>query len=202
MRARMALIIAGIDYEHREIILRDKPASMLKASPKGTVPILILGGPQTLDELLDKILDESLDIMLWALAQSDPENWLEGDLPAMTSLIEQTQSDFKPHLDRYKYASRYDSAIKRGELDMSARAKAEKFIAKLEERLSQNAYLFAASPRLADYAIFTFIRQFANTDRTWWDSANYPKTQAWLGGLLASDLFKNCMKKYDLWSEI
>lgn len=187
----MALIVASIDYEHREIILRDKPAPMLTASPKGTVPVFISQN--------GAVIDESLDIMLWALAQNDPENWLGGDIEAMKTLIAQTQDEFKPHLDRYKYASRYSNDAKRGQLDLDRRAKAETFITKLETRLCKSRYLFGPAPQLADYAIFPFIRQFANTDRRWWDSADYSKLRAWLEKLMVNPAFVACMHKYALW---
>lgn len=193
MRGRMALIAAGISYEHRELILRDKPASMLAYSPKGTVPVFVTKNGQ--------VIDESLDLMRWALTQNDPQDWLGGDASKTADLIAQNDGDFKHHLDRYKYASRYKDDAARGDVDLSHRASAQIFISTLETALTANANLARDTPSLADIAIFPFIRQFANTDREWWDSAPYPKTQSWLERHLGSELFKTCMTKHKLWAD-
>jgi len=102
MRGRMALHAAGMDYEHREVLLRDKPAAMLEVSEKGTVPVFITKG--------GAVIDESLDLMFWALAQNDPEGWLDTDMVAAKALIAQNDGAFKHHLDRYKYKSRYEES--------------------------------------------------------------------------------------------
>lgn len=184
----MGLYVSGIDYEHREILLRDKPDSMLEASPKGTVPVFVKEDGQ--------VIDESLDLLLWALSQNDPENWLEfgrGD-----DLITWCDGDFKHHLDRYKYASRY-ADVPRGAVNLDHRAKACAFLAALETQLSQHKYLRRDTPSLADIAIFPFIRQFAAVERDWWAAHDCTKVREWLAGFIASDLFKTIMVKHDVW---
>jgi glutathione S-transferase len=194
MRGRMALRISGIDYEHREIILRDKPASMLTYSPKGTVPVFITNNRQ--------VIDESLDVMSYALGQNDPEGWLAGKDAAADALLADIDGPFKHHLDRYKYASRYSEDAKRGDVDLSHRHRACEYIQKLETQLSGHAFLAGETRGFADIAIFPFIRQFANTDRAWWDGNTmppYPAVHKWLEGHLTSDLFRSVMTKYPLW---
>ena len=193
MRARLALNVSGADYEHREILLRDKPAAMLAASPKATVPVLILGS--------DRVIDESFDIMLWALASRDPQGWLAPGLENMQPLIDTITGDFKHHLDRYKYASRY-ADTDRGTVDLAHRDAACAILAQLETTLSASPYLMGAAPSLADYAIFPFIRQFANVQRDWWDTPEFPRLHAWLEGFLASDIFTTIMTKYPVWQPV
>lgn len=188
MRARLAVWASGCVVELREVVLRDKPQAMLKASPKGTVPVLILPD--------GRVIDESLDVMIWALQQSDPDRWLGPDLDDMTTLIRKNDTDFKKNLDRYKYAERYHDAD-----PIKEREKAESFLHVLEERLFRYCFLCGDKRSLADYAIFPFIRQFAFTDKGWFDTAPYPKVQNWLEGHLNSDLFKNAMRKYPQWQE-
>ncbi len=192
MRGRMGLSVTQTDYEHREIVLRDKPAEMLKASPKGTVPVFITDS--------GRVIDESLDLLRWALSQSDPLGWLECDGARADALIWANDGDFKHHLDRYKYASRYKEDAARGDVDLSHRAAAETHIARLEESLTEGPYLLGERQSIADIAIFPFIRQFANTDREWWDSAPYAQTRDWLARHVGSALFKKVMKKYPLWN--
>ena len=191
MRGRMGLYVSGLDYEHREIILRDKPAHMLEVSPKGTVPVFITEQ--------DKIIDESLDLLRFALSKVDPSGWLDCDRAQADKLIADNDGPFKHHLDRYKYASRYDDDAKRDDVDTSHRREAEKFIQTYETRLENGPFLMGDKQTIADIAIFPFIRQFANTDKTWWDNAPYPKTQDWLTRHLESVLFKIIMTKYPLW---
>lgn len=186
MRARMALRYAGIATEIHEISLRDKPAAMLAVSPKGTVPVLVLPDGQ--------VIDQSLEIMRWALLQQDADDWaLASNPPAQDSiqqLISENDGDFKQALDRYKYADRYP--------DHPAsfyRAQGEIFITKLESLLIQNPYLLSDRISLADIAIFPFIRQFASVDQAWLDTAPYPKTRAWLNTLVSSPLFLHIMEK-------
>lgn len=183
MRARMALHISGAKYEHREVVLRDKPAAMIEASPKGTVPVFVAES--------GKVIEESLDIMRWALGQRDPEGWLERQ---DDSLLAANDGPFKHHLDRYKYTTRYedtDSAEHRGEAMMHVRA--------LEDRLKGGPYLCGERRGFADIAIFPFIRQFAHADREWFDAQPVPRTRSWLEGLKASELFKAIMVKHDQW---
>ncbi|MCP2670536.1 glutathione S-transferase [Maricaulaceae bacterium EIL42A08] len=188
MRGRMALDVAEVQLEHREILLKDKPAEMLEASPKGTVPVVVLPD--------GTVLEESLDVMMWALGQNDPEGWLQPELKSETdALIAANDGKFKHHLDRYKYATRYEGAVSE-----EHRAEASKHLETLEARLSQTPQLFGDSPTLADIAIFPFIRQFANTDRDWFDAQAWPGVQRWLARHLASARFGRVMKKWELWA--
>jgi len=142
-------------------------------------------------------LEQSLDIMLWTLRRNDPENWCEPDegiLDDMLSLIAECDGDFKENLDRYKYAPRYEDAD-----PLAHRAGGEKFLGKLNDRLLDQSYLFGSSPSLADYAIAPFIRQFANTDRDWFDAAPYPNSQQWLEAILTAEPFTAVMTKYPVW---
>ena len=201
MRGRMALAISGLEYEHREIILRDKPASMLEFSPKGTVPVFVTAQGD--------VIEESIDLVHYALGQNDPEGWLDGQDATSAQFMSDNDGPFKHHLDRYKYASRYSDDAKRGDIDLTHRQEAETYIAKLEARLTASPFLAGETRSLADMTIFPFIRQFANTDRDWWDGSQddtseaknppYPATHAWLEGHLASDLFKSVMTKFPLW---
>jgi len=189
MRARMALYISNRTCTLREVVLRDKPTEMLAASPKGTVPVLVLPD--------GRVLEQSLDIMLWTLEQDDPAGWLSpstGNKEEMLDLIQRTETEFKPHLDRYKYATRYDDAD-----PLEHRQLAGAFITLLNERLSASSYLFGERATLADVAIAPFIRQFANADRAWFDAAPYPFVQSWLGEFVVSDIFLAIMNKYKPW---
>ena len=184
MRARMAIAISETPVRLREIILRDKPEEMLAASPKGTVPVVVAG---------DKVIDESLAVMHWALAQNDPEDWLSGN---DTTLIEEADGPFKHHLDRYKYSTRYDDAD-----NVEHRTEGMKFLKKLDEKLAGQPYLNGGKRTLADIAIFPFVRQFRIADPDWFDAAPITNVQRWLNGLMTSDLFQSVMKKYPLWKE-
>ena len=190
MRARMALHVSEIEYEHRELILRDKPASMLAASPKGTVPVFITDEGQ--------VIDESLDLALWALEKNDPKGWMEGHQP---DLVAQNDGPFKHHLDRYKYASRYDDDAERGAIDLSHRDQAEVILSKLNQRLEVSSYLTGETQNFTDIAIFPFIRQFAAVQREWWQSTPYAALRSWLDIQLESDLFKDIMVKHPLWKD-
>ncbi len=186
MRARLAMVQSGLRWEHREILLKDKPSGMLEASPKGTVPVLILPD--------GSVIDESLDVMLWALAQSDPDNWLEGKAEAL-ALIKENDGLFKDALDHYKYHVRHPEKSQQ-----EHRRDGEVFLQLLESRLTEHSYLMGNVPGLADYAIFPFIRQFVNVDPKWFAEAPYPKLRTWLNGFLESSLFATVMHKFDVWS--
>jgi len=192
MRGRMGLKVSGLDYEHREIILRDKPEEMLNASPKGTVPVFIQED--------GRVIEESLDLLNWTLGQNDPLGWLDCDMDKANALIEANDTTFKHHLDRYKYASRYSDDAKRGDTDLSHRLEAEKHIQNLEDILENFPYLLGEKQSIADIAIFPFMRQFSNVEPDWWASAPYPKTRDWLKRHIESDLFKSIMTKYPLWT--
>lgn len=192
MRGRMGLEASGLGYEHREIILRSKPEEMLQASPKGTVPVFITD--------TGAVIDESLDLLDWALQQNDPMGWLDCDLQTAHSLISANDIAFKHHLDRYKYASRYNDEAKRGDIDMAHRLEAEIHIQILENHLSRGPFLLGKKQSIADIAIFPFIRQFSNVQPEWWATSPYPMTRTWLNRHLESDMFKTIMAKYPLWS--
>jgi glutathione S-transferase len=168
----MALNYAGITVELREVLLRDKPRSMLLASAKGTVPVLVFPD--------GRVIDESIDVMRWALLQRDPEHWWRHDLEEETnSLVEENDHVFKKHLDRYKYADRYPE-----QPQSFYRGKAEAFLRKLEQRLVLTRYLLDDQLTFSDVAIFPFVRQFAFVDKAWLDTAPYPKLKAWLQSFL------------------
>ncbi len=189
MRARLALAVSHRDVEHREVVLRNKPKQMLDASPKGTVPVLVL------DE--ERVIEESEDIMLWTLGMEDPLGWLVPDietLPAMRTLVRRAEDEFKTHLDRYKYSNRYDGADSELERTLAA-----KFLIELDERLGHHAYLFGERFVFADAAIAPFVRQFANTDRAWFDAQPWGNLLRWLDEFLATELFASVMVKYPPW---
>lgn len=178
----MALLVSDTRCEIREVKLRDKPAEMLAASPKATVPVLVLpdGG----------VIDESLDIMRWALGRNDPEGWLAGDDAA---LIAANDGPFKHHLDRYKYPDRHASD------PLAHRAEGFAMLADLEARLTAGAYLCGDRRSLTDAAIMPFVRQFAAVDRDWFDAQPLPGVQRWLAGQVASDLFASVMVVRPTW---
>jgi glutathione S-transferase len=185
IRARTALVYSGIQVELREVKLSDMPESMLQLSPKATVPVLALGDGQ--------VIDESLDVMLWSLRQSDPDQWLAIDESAR-QLIRRGDEQFKPLLDCYKYADRHPQST-----PLEHRARAEIFVGELNQLLSQHAYLSDDQCRLTDMAIFPFIRQFAGVDAAWFDSSRYAFVRSWLNELLGSGLFQRIMKKNPFW---
>lgn len=191
MRARMALSYAGIQVEIREIALREKPAHMLAVSPKGTVPVLVLAS--------NEVLEQSLDIMDWALQQSDVDEWIIQDQAGQkltADLIATNDGAFKKSLDKYKYAIRFPENPPE-----IYRAQGEEFLQRLEILLQQNTYLCRNTISKADVAIFPFVRQFSMVDENWFESADYPSLKAWLNGLLNSQLFLGVMQKYPVWAD-
>lgn len=189
MRARLALLSSDIRCELREVVLRNKPAELLAASPKGTVPVLITPDGQ--------VIDQSLDIMLWALRQNDPENWLPADMAqfnAGMALLTRCDGEFKYHLDRYKYPQRYEGADK-----LTSRAAAAPFIAELEAKLAQNYYLFSSYSSIFDVGIVPFVRQFTHVDAVWFAAQPWPRVQAWMAGFEATDAFKRVMLVVPPW---
>ena len=182
MRARMALTQAKIPFEIREISLREKPSSMLKVSPKGTVPVLVQAN--------GTVLEESIDIVFWALTENDPASWLSVDRALVDALIAENDGEFKFNLDRYKYPDRFPDLPQ-----ADYRAQGEIFLQRLENMLNQNTYLMRDTLSVADIVVMPFVRQFANVDRKWFDSAPYPKLRDWLDGLLTSALFLSIMEK-------
>ncbi len=185
IRARLALKVAGVAVEVREVALRDKPAAMLACSPKGTVPVLQLpdGG----------VLEESLDIMRWALARSDPDRWLR-ESAASLELVARNDYVFKPLLDRYKYSDPGTPARNQ------ARDEAVlEFIAPLNQRLDVSRYLLGDSASVADMAIVPFVRQFAGVDADWFAAAPCPALRLWLDALTRSTLFVSVMARHAPW---
>ena len=187
MRARMAIKMSGIAVHLREVVLRDKPQELLKCSAKGTVPVV---------ELSDgTVIDESREIMYWALTYNDPEHWLGKEKAILIAqLLDNSDFEFKKNLDRYKYSNRYP--------EQSAeyyRSQGEKFLSVLENRLSTQQFLIGDRVSMADIGIFPFIRQFANVDRDWFDHSPYRQVQAWLEYFIISDLFNSVMEKYTPW---
>jgi glutathione S-transferase len=184
MRARLALAASGQRCELREVVLRDKPAELLAASPKGTVPVLHCAE--------GLVLEESLAIMRWALGQRDPQGWLlQADQPEQLKLVQCNDSDFKHWLDRYKYAERYPEFG----VDYYREQAIACLIVELEQRLTATPYLGGQTPCLSDVAIFPFVRQFAAVDAGWFAQDLWPATRAWLEGWLQSALFKTVMDK-------
>lgn len=185
IRARMALVYSGIQVELREVKLSDMPDSMRQLSPKATVPILALSNGQ--------VLDESLDVMLWSLSQSDPEHWLDID-ETSKQLIQRFDDEFKPLLDYYKYADRHPRFSQ-----LEHRIRAEVFLGELNQLLSLHPYLNDSQCRLTDVAIFPFVRQFAGVDAAWFARCEHSSVRNWLNTMLGSDLFQRVMKKNPFW---
>tara|TARA_R110002020_G_scaffold185411_1_gene383024 strand:- start:5858 stop:6478 length:621 start_codon:yes stop_codon:yes gene_type:complete len=183
IRARLALASAGVGVALREVALRHKPEAFLAASPSGTVPCLVTD---------NGVIDESLDIMLWALRQRDPEGWLvmpdEG-----FDWIARTDGPFKAALDRTKYADRYPGTDPEEQRDLAAG-----FLSDLDRQI--DGWIFGR-PSLADYAILPFVRQFAFVDKAWFDARPWPDLQAWLAQFLASERFEQVMEKHVPWQE-
>lgn len=192
IRARLALAISNVGYELREVSLKDKPAEMLAASPKGTVPVLVLPDGQ--------VIDESLNIMRWALAQNDPDGWLSPARDGMFAFIADNDGKFKHALDRYKYSNRYplESDGDVHTFSMEQRLKASNCLQKLESCLSQGwqVWLCGPGPSLADMAILPFVRQFAHTDAPWFAVQPWPLLQAWLNSFQTSSLFVAVMTRH------
>jgi glutathione S-transferase len=186
IRARMALAVAGITVELREVVLRDKPEEMIAVSAKGTVPVLALPD--------GTVIDESLDVMYWALRQRDPNGWLDHTDDA-THWLARCDDEFKYWLDRYKYADRHPEQTK----DFY-RSQALLFIDELEQALAEQSYLLGDQAGIADVGLFPFIRQFAGVESGWWADAPYPATRRWLESWLTSPLFTGAMKKYPPWA--
>lgn len=185
----MALHASRVTVELREIALRNKPACMLAASPKGSVPVLLLPD--------GRVIDQSWDIMQWALQQHDPEGWLgaHGEyLTAAQPLISDNDTGFKMQLDRYKYADRYPEQPRH-----YYRSQAELFLQPLEQRLKMARHLLGATQSIADAGIFPFIRQFAEADKDWFGQAPYPALRNWLTDISSSARFAAIMQKYPTW---
>jgi len=190
MRARLAIKQSGIKVVLREVVLRNKPASMLSISPKGTVPVLQLANGD--------VIDESWDIVHWATSEHDANN-IRGDLKRVSEAnqwVLKNDNEFKQHLDHYKYADRFP--------EFSAehyRTQAETFLSLLNQRLAQQAFLLDDQPSIADIGIFPFIRQFAHVDIEWFRQTPYEHLHRWFDYYLSSELFTSIMSKYPAWEE-
>lgn len=187
MRARLGILFSGLQVELREIVLRDKPAEMLAISPKGTVPVL---------ELENQVIEESIEIVQWALGQQDPNRLLQTDLNLANDLIDKNDNNFKYFLDRYKYFNRHPE-----QTQLEYRQHGEVFLQVLENLLVNNKYLLGSSISIADIAIMPFVRQFAHVDRNVFYSLPYPNLQQWLKDWLEHSLFLIAMSKYQLWQD-
>jgi len=197
MRARMGLLMARQQVMLRAITMKKKPEEMLKISPKGTVPVLLLP---------DKtVIDESLDIMVWALQQNDPEDLLHKDNPEdlaeMLELVRRNDKEFKPQLEIYKKSKRFRTGTETEE-----REKCEVFIAELEQRLSSsgaytqgNGNFIGDKPGLIDYALIPFVRQFSRVNKAWFKQAPYPLLRSWIEQHMQTRLYAKAMEKYPLW---
>ncbi len=182
----MALQAGQRQVELREVLLKDKPTEFLKASPKATVPVLVLEN--------GAVLDESLDIMRWALSSKSASSLLAPDSWWLSALVERNDGEFKQHLDHYKYADRFPEA---SEIDYRDRAMPD--LQHLDQILSQQLYLSGPVVGVLDLAIFPFIRQFVAVDRVWFDSSEMRYLRNWFNGLLESALFLAVMQKYKPW---
>jgi len=190
MRARIGILLANQSIVLRDIVMNNIPTQMLTASPKGTVPVLVLSD--------SSVIDESLDIMLWALQRNDPSNLLysseDDGLANMLALIKWCDNEFVEALKKYKAAARYhDSNI------ISYRHQCESFINYLEECLTKHNFIMRNSASLVDYAVLPFIRQFSNVDKKWYKQAPYPKLQQWLNNHYQNPIFAKAMTKYPQW---
>lgn len=199
MRARLAIYKSKLSIELRDVVLNNKPQEMITASPKATVPILVLNSSQ--------VIDESLDVMLWALSENDPEDLLHCNaektqinmptkLPEILNLVHQFDQEFKTCLEQYKCAKRYH------ETNLAeCRLACEVYIKDLEQRLSKHDYIIDDKESLADIALLPFIRQFAKVERQWYLQSPYSNVKQWLNRYLQSAMFTKVMVKYPLWSK-
>ena len=208
MRARLAIAVSGLAVELREVVLKNKPAQLLAASPKSTVPVLVLTSGE--------VVAESLDVMLWALRQQDPELWLQPQRPEgsaaalgnlntfdeMLALVAANDGPFKHSLDRYKYPHRYAAehlGLEATKFAQVHRSLGSAWFFTLEAQLA-NGHLFGKRTSLADMALLPFVRQFAHTDTAWFAAQPWPRLQAWLTTFEASSLLACVMGKHPPWS--
>ena len=184
MRARLAIQSSGIKVQLREIVLREKVSEFLAWSPKGTVPVLICD---------NKVIEESLDVMQWALSQEDPEGWLK--MPdAGYDWISRNDGPFKAALDRTKYSKQYPN------LDANLeREKAAKFLTDLNTQIGNSPWIFGTNCSLTDMAILPFVRQFSKIDSDWFNAQGWQNLRRWLNEFLTSDRLNLIMDKYDQW---
>ncbi len=184
IRARMALLQAAIEFDAYEIVLREKPAEMLRVSPKGTVPVLVLQD--------GRVIDESLDIMRWAFDGRDQRGWWQrASTHSCQTLMALNDGPFKQHLDRYKYGQRAGGTAPVLDRDQAATC----LLQPLEQHLAARPYLGGEAPCAADLALFPFVRQFRAVDPAWFDAQALPATRQWLHSWLQCEQFQSCMKK-------
>jgi len=190
MRARMAIFKSGQTVLLRDLVLSNKPEEMMQASPKGTVPVVVLED--------GTVIEESLEVMLWVLHESDPNDLLhsyeESALLEMLTLINEFDNVFKVRLEQYKCAKRYQE-----DNIEECRMACQQYLQQLEQRLSKHAFLISDKESLADIALLPFIRQFARVERQWYLQAPYPKVRTWLNNYLQSAMFSKVMAKHPLW---
>jgi len=197
IRARIALYYSGVQCELREVVLKSKPPALLSVSTKGTVPVLLLNclnQTELTTNLESKVIEESIEIVEWALSQSDPDNWFLYSIDH--ELITSCDDNFKYWLDRYKYADRFPENTEQYYFDQAC-----EFLSKLELLLQNTPYLKSSNVSVLDISIFPFIRQFAFVNKSRFDQLPFIKLQAWLENLLESDLFLSVMEKYPMWVE-
>ena len=191
MRARLAIKASGQQVRLREILLRDKPEPFLAASQKGTVPVLVLPD--------GNVIDESKDVMFWALGQNDPEGWLamyHRDPDACDAHLEALDQTFKHHLDRYKYATRYADVD-----EVIHRDKGAVFLQQWNDHLAEHSALSGDKLGVLDFATLPFVRQFRIADATWFDDQDWPNLHKWLQDFLHSERFAQIMEKYQPWNQ-
>lgn len=207
MRARMGLLMAKQQVKLRAITMKNKPEEMLNVSPKGTVPVLVFPDAHNEHSTNSKVIDESLDIMLWALQQNDPEDLLHKDNPEdlieMLELVKRNDKEFKPQLEIYKKSKRFRTGT-----EIEERQKCEVFIAELEERLAKGTFVEGSfvegffvgeKPGLIDYALIPFVRQFSRVNKAWFKQAPYPLLRSWIEQQMQTRLYAKAMEKYPLW---
>ena len=193
MRARLAIVLAELKVELREIVLKNKPAQMLAISPKGTVPVLEL---VETDGSSRRVIEESRDILQWALEQHDPQAVLDVEPASAQALIEQNDNEFKHWLDRYKYSDRYPELSQ-----LEYRERGEVFLQVLETLLAKHRYLLGDTISSADIGIMPFVRQFAHVDQEVFYQLPYPHLQQWLRDWLQHPAFQQVMVKFQAWQE-
>jgi glutathione S-transferase len=186
----MGLLMARKTVVLRAIVTKNKPPEMLAVSKKGTVPVLLFSD--------GTVIEESLDIMVWALKENDPDNLLYSDFPDLLSkmleLISECDGEFRTNLSAYKYNKRYHL-----EDELKFRTQCEVYIQKLESLLEGSEFMMGDKLSLADLAILPFVRQFANVDKKWFRETEYPCLTKWLANRLQDLLFLKAMQKYPLW---
>ena len=187
MRARMAMAYSKISYEHREILLKNRPKDLYRISKKGTVPVL---------QLVDgTVIDESVDIMKWCMKQNALDGWFRDNYASQNRFIKNNDTEFKYWLDRYKYHIRYvENSFEKYQKEVEA------FLIKYNLILQENYFLMGEKLNLVDVALMPFIRQAAHVDIGWFDQ-NFPALSDWLEKLKVSPLFLSIMKKYDIWDD-